>query len=162
MNPCPCGYRNDPRRECRCTAKQIERYMARVSGPLLDRIDIHIETPPVSFTELASTEPQTSSATIRAEVVRARDIQRERYQGDGIRFNSEMRRRHIEKWARLDAEGERTLEKAMNDFGLSARAHDKILRVARTIADLDGKESITTEHLFEAIGYRTLDRKLWT
>lgn len=161
MNPCPCGYRNDPRRPCRCSTTQIEKYMARISGPLLDRIDIHIETPPVAFAEMSSDEPRTSSAEIRAQVLRAREIQANRYRDAGIRTNAEMRRRHLERWARLDDEPRQILESAMNEFGFSARAHDKILRVARTIADLDGDEKIGATALFEAIGYRTLDRKLW-
>ena len=161
MNPCPCGFRNDPRRECRCTPKQIERYMAKISGPLLDRIDVHIETPPVTFAELASTDAQISSAEIREQVMKARAIQAERYADENIRVNSEMRRKHLDKWARLTPECGNLLENAMNEFGFSARAHDKVLRVARTIADLEGEEKIGEQHLFEAIGYRTLDRKLW-
>ena len=161
MNPCPCGYRNDPRRQCSCTPVQIEKYMAKISGPLLDRIDVHIETPPVTYQDLASREVQTSSKTIRDQVLRARKVQLERYEGTKITVNSQMRRKHIEEWGRLTPECGRMLEKAMNDFALSARAHDKILRVARTIADLEGEETITEDCLFEAIGYRSLDRKLW-
>lgn len=161
MNPCPCGFRNDPRRECRCTTLQIERYMAKISGPLLDRIDIHIETPPVAYKDLASTEGQTSSAEIHVKVMKARQVQLERYENAKITVNSQMRRRHINEWGRLDEVCGKMLEKAMNDFGFSARAHDKILRVARTIADLEGEEKIVEQCLWEAIGYRTLDRKLW-
>lgn len=162
MNPCPCGYRNDPRRACRCSVGQIEKYMARVSGPLLDRIDIHIETPPVSYLELSSDAPRTTSVEVRAQVLKARAIQAKRYAGSTIRTNAQMRRRELERWAKLDDAGRSVLESAMNEFGFSARAHDKILRVARTIADLEDAENIETPHLFEAIGYRALDRKLWT
>ena len=153
---------NDPRRACRCSVGQIEKYMARVSGPLLDRIDVHIETPPVSYLELSSDAPRTSSAEVRAQVLKARAIQAKRYAGSTIRTNAQMRRRELERWAKLDDAGRSVLESAMNEFGFSARAHDKILRVARTIADLEGAENIETPHLFEAIGYRALDRKLWT
>lgn len=161
MNPCPCGYRNDPRRECRCTAKQIERYMAKISGPLLDRIDIHLEMTPVSYKELSSTEPRVTSEEMRKEVFRAREIQKQRYEGTRILVNSQMRRRHLERFASLSPSCAQIVEQAMNDFGFSARAHDKILRVARTIADLDASENIREEHLFEAISFRSFDRKLW-
>lgn len=161
MNPCPCGYRTDPRRKCRCTSAQVEHYMARISGPLVDRIDIHVETLPVSYRELSSTEPQTTSAELREKVLRTRKIQEERYKDDDIRVNSAMRRKHLDAFARLDPGCAAMLEKAMEDFGLSARAHDKILRVARTVADLDESEKILEQHLFEALSYRILDRKLW-
>ena len=162
MNPCPCGYRNDPRRKCRCTPQQVASYMSRISGPLVDRIDIHIETQPVTYRELSSTEPQTSSAEMRETVLRARAIQAERYKNDEkVRVNSAMRRSHLERYARLSPESGALLEKAMDDFGLSARAHDKILRVARTIADIEQSDDIKQEHLFEALNYRVLDRNLW-
>ena len=162
MNPCPCGYRNDPRRKCRCTPQQVASYMSRISGPLVDRIDIHIETQPVTYRELSSTEPQTSSAEMRETVLRARAIQAERYKDDEkVRVNSAMRRSHLERYARLSPESGALLEKAMDDFGLSARAHDKILRVARTIADIEQSDDIKQEHLFEALNYRVLDRNLW-
>lgn len=161
MNPCPCGFRNDPRRECRCSQTQIDRYMAKISGPLLDRIDVHIETPAVSYSELASRKPQTSSAEMRELVRKARAIQSERFRETNIAVNSQMRRRHLDAFANLTPSCGQIIEQAMEEFGFSARAHDKILRVARTIADLDGAEQIGEEHLFEAIGYRALDRKLW-
>lgn len=161
MNPCPCGYRGDSRRSCRCTPIQIDRYMAKVSGPLLDRIDIHIETPPVTFSELSSKAPRKSSAEMREEALKARRIQAARFEGSSIALNSQMRRRHLEKWAALDESCAKMLEMAMDKFGLSARAHDKILRVARTIADLDASENIREQDVFEAINYRVLDRKLW-
>ena len=161
MNPCPCGFRTDPKRECRCTPQQIERYMARISGPLLDRIDLHIETLPVAYRDLASTTRQTSSAEMRAQVERAREIQNRRYANETISTNSQMRRKHLEQWARLDEPSSQMLERAMDEHAFSARAHDKILRVARTLADLAGRQNISQDDLFEALSYRTLDRKLW-
>lgn len=161
MNPCPCGFRTDPKRKCRCTPQQIERYMSRISGPLLDRIDVHIETAPVSYQDMTSTTRGASSAELRDQVKFAREIQARRYVDEPIRCNGEMRRRHLERWATLDSLASQTLESAMDKFSLSARAHDKILRVARTIADLDGKDQIDQTALFEALSYRALDRKLW-
>ncbi len=162
LNPCPCGYRNDPRRQCRCSPFQIERYINRISGPLLDRIDIHIEVPPVDYTELSAETPGTSSEEIRGRVLEARTIQATRFAKSKIRYNADMSHRQIVNHCRLDGQGHAILKTAMEDFGLSARAHDKILRIARTIADLENAESISPMHLFEAITYRTLDRKLWT
>ncbi len=161
LNPCPCGYRNDPRRQCRCSPFQIERYINRISGPLLDRIDIHIEVPPVDYTELSAAAPGTSSAEIREKVLAARDIQKGRFRRSKTRYNADMSHRQIVEHCPLDAQGHKILKTAMEDFGLSARAHDKILRIARTIADLDDAADISPMHLFEAITYRTLDRKLW-
>jgi magnesium chelatase family protein len=162
LNPCPCGYRNDSRRQCHCTVPQIERYMAKISGPLVDRIDIHIEVPAVGFTELAGERTGTSSADIRGQVTAARQIQAERFKGNACRYNGRMTHRQIRKHCRLNDEGNNLLRAAMAELGLSARAHDKILRVARTIADLAESEEIRPEHLNEAITYRMLDRQLWT
>lgn len=162
MNPCPCGYRNDTRRTCRCSPPQVEKYMAKISGPLLDRIDIHIEVPPVDYKELSSLEPGRSSESILKEVLAARRIQNKRFARSKARYNADMTHRQIVTYCRLDAEGEKILENAMTDFGLSARAHDKILRIARTIADLEDAEQITADHLYEAVSYRALDRKLWS
>ncbi|MCL2006333.1 MAG: YifB family Mg chelatase-like AAA ATPase [Planctomycetaceae bacterium] len=162
LNPCPCGYRSDPRRHCRCSPVQIERYMNRVSGPLLDRIDIHIEVPPVDYTELSSKSQGTSSAAIREQVLAARDIQKERFSKVKIRYNADMSHRQVVQHCPLSEQCHAILRTAMEDFGLSARAHDKILRIARTIADLESLPEIGPMHLFEAITYRTLDRKLWT
>lgn len=162
LNPCPCGYRTDPRRSCRCTPMQIEKYMSRISGPLLDRIDIHLEVPPLDYLELSSKQIGTSSATIREQVLAARKIQEKRFARSRARYNADMSHRQIQIHCKIDAEGDRILEKAMNDYALSARAHDKILRIARTIADLDQVESISNIHLYEAVNYRTLDRKLWS
>src|SRR5256714_1432974 len=164
MNPCPCGFWNDPTRECRCTPLQIQRYVGRISGPLLDRIDIHVDVPAVKFKELASTSAPEgeSSAKIRGRVIGARERQRERLQGEGIFSNAQMSPRLIRKVCRIDSECERMLEQAMSRLGLSARAYDCILKVSRTIADLDGAEEIRPAHFAEAVGYRSLDRTYWT
>lgn len=163
MNPCPCGFWNDPTRECRCTPLQIQRYVGRISGPLLDRIDIHIDVPAVRFKELTGEGPAVeSSDEIRARVIGARERQRQRFAGEGIFSNAAMSSRHIRRFCRLDPEGERMLESAMSRLGLSARAYDRILKVSRTIADLDAAENILPGHLAEAVGYRSLDRTYWT
>ena len=162
MNPCPCGFWNDPTRECRCTPLQIQRYVGRISGPLLDRIDIHIDVPAVRFKELRGDAPAgEGSADIRARVIHARERQLERLRGDGIFANAQMASRHIRRHCRLDAESERMLESAMTRQGLSARAYNRILKVSRTIADLDAAEYIRPAHVAEAVGYRSLDRTYW-
>jgi magnesium chelatase family protein len=161
MNPCPCGYLGDAKHACKCNPMQIERYMARISGPLLDRIDLHIEVPAVPYQELAARQDGTSSARMREQVLRARAVQARRFGGDGQRLNSRMSSRQLRRYCILDTEGQRLLQTAMEELGLSARAHDRILRVARTIADLDDSETIRPGHLTEAIAYRSLDRKLW-
>jgi magnesium chelatase family protein len=162
LNPCPCGYRNDPRRDCHCTIPQIERYMAKISGPLLDRIDIQIEVPAVPFRELAARTPGTSSAQMREQVLAARDIQRRRFAGTPTRQNGQMTHRQIRAFCPLDEPCMNLLRATMTELGLSARAHDKILRLARTIADLDASDAIAPAHISEAINYRTLDRSLWS
>ncbi|MDH3716831.1 MAG: YifB family Mg chelatase-like AAA ATPase, partial [Planctomycetota bacterium] len=154
LNPCPCGYRNDPRRDCHCTTPQIERYMGKISGPLLDRIDIHIEVPAVQYRDLADGPPGTSSAEMRQQVVTARRAQQERFSATTTRRNGQMTHRQTREFCPLDAEGENMLKATMDELGLSARAHDKILRVARTIADLDAADRIAPAHLSEAINYR--------
>jgi magnesium chelatase family protein len=161
LNPCPCGYRGDPRRDCHCTTMQIERYMAKISGPLLDRVDIHIEVPSVPFKELAGDAQGTSSAQMREQVVAARVLQRERFLNTRTRFNAQMTTRQIRQFCRLGETGQNLLKQAVHDLGLSARAHDKILRVARTIADLDQSIDIREPHVTEAINYRMLDRQMW-
>lgn len=162
LNPCPCGYRGDPRRQCHCSVPQIERYMSKISGPLVDRIDIHIEVPAVAFRELSGDGQGTTSAQMRAQVSAAREIQAQRFRGTKVRYNGDMTHRMVRRWCMLDEEGQNLLRGAMTELGLSARAHDKVLRTARTIADLDSSDTIRPSHLNEAIQYRMLDRNLWT
>ena len=162
FNPCPCGYRNDPHRDCHCTITQIERYMGKISGPLVDRIDIHIEVPAVPFQELTRRDGGTSSAEMRQYVVRAREIQRRRFAATRTRCNAQMSSRQIRQFCPLDEACTDLLKSSVNELGLSARAHDKILRVARTIADLEESPSIRVADIQEAVNYRMLDRHLWT
>jgi magnesium chelatase family protein len=161
MNPCPCGYLGDPRHACKCSGPIIERYLGRVSGPLLDRIDLHIEVPGVPFEELSSSADGTGSAEMRQQVTRVRAVQSQRFGAERTTLNSRMTTRELRRHCALDSTGKQVLQQAMDELGLSARAHDRILRVARTIADLEGSASIRSEHVVEAIGYRSLDRKLW-
>ena len=160
MNPCPCGYFGTSRRKCKCTPRQIERYISRVSGPLLDRIDIHIDVPPVGFGTLRGKSRRRDSDTIRQRVVAARQIQAERFGAGKLITNATMEHKQVEKFCVLDEPCEQMLKQAMVEFGLSARAHDKICKVARTIADLENCRDILPEHIAEAISYRKLDRKL--
>lgn len=164
MNPCPCGFWNDPTRECRCTPLQIQRYVGRISGPLLDRIDIHVDVPAVKFRELTG-DPAPgaeSSAEIRERVIHARECQRRRLAEEKIFSNAAMTPRMIRCHCRIDPESEQMLERAMTRLGLSARAYDRILKVSRTIADLESSEEIRSAHVAEAVGYRSLDRTYWT
>jgi magnesium chelatase family protein len=161
MNPCPCGYLGDPRHACKCTPQQIERYMGRVSGPLLDRIDLHLEVPAVPFEELSAPTDGTNSASMREQVTQVRAVQRARFGEDNTILNGRMNTRQLRRHCVLDREGKTLLAAAMEELGLSARAHDRILRVARTVADLEGSEPIQAAHVVEAISYRSLDRKLW-
>jgi magnesium chelatase family protein len=161
MNPCPCGYMGDPKHACKCSPMQIEKYMGRVSGPLLDRIDMHIEVPAVPFQELSSKQDGTSSASMRESVNQARAIQARRFGDRAAVVNSRMNSRQLRKFCSLDSASQKMLQTAMEDLGLSARAHDRILKMARTIADLEQAGEITDAHLSEAIGYRSLDRRLW-
>lgn len=158
MNPCLCGYYGDQSRECLCAPHQIRKYRARLPGPLLDRLDIHLEVPPVPVRELGREDRQEPSAAIRARVAAARGRQAARYQKDGIYSNAQLRPRHIKKYCGIDPTGQALMERAMSRLGLSARAYGRILRVARTIADLAGSDRIETPHLAEAIQYRNLDR----
>ena len=162
MNPCPCGYYNHPQKACVCTPGQIHRYLHKISGPLLDRIDLQIEITPLSFEELSRTAPGENSATIRERVMRARQIQEQRYAGcQGVHCNAQMNSRMLRQYAALDEQSTEMLRSAMTRLQLSARAYDRILKVARTIADLEGCENVLTHHLAEAIGYRNLDRDDW-
>lgn len=161
MNPCPCGFFNDPSRECTCTPPMIQRYVSKISGPLLDRIDIHIDMPAVKYRELREESGGESSDSIRKRVIAARDRQLARFQGEKIHSNAQMSTRQVRKYCDLTPDCERTLENAVNRLGLSARAHDRILKVARTIADLEGAPSIAHQHISEAIQYRSLDRNYW-
>ncbi len=160
MNPCPCGYFGSTLRACKCAPGQIARYLAKVSGPLVDRIDIHIDVPAVAFSKLRSKARQIDTQTLRASVIAARGIQSRRFGNGRVMTNAHMSHRQLEKFCKIDSAGEMMLKEAMLELGLSARAHDKICKVARTIADLDGGEDIRAEHVAEAISYRKLDRKL--
>jgi len=160
MNPCPCGYFGSDAKRCKCTPGQVERYVSKISGPLVDRIDIHIDAPTVGFTKLRSKASQLDSAAIRADVLSACAIQTRRFGDGAICTNARMTHKQVEKYCQLDPAGEMMLKAAMTEFGLSARAHDKICKVARTIADLENKKNITAQHIAEAISYRKLDRRL--
>lgn len=162
MNPCPCGYYNHPTKPCVCSPGQVQKYLNRISGPLLDRIDLQIEVTPVPFEKMADVRPGEPSAVIRERVVRARQVQQQRYaQVPGVYSNAQMSSRLLSLYARPDERGLALLKGAMTRLNLSARAYDRILKVARTIADLEGSESIQSAHLAEAIGYRNLDREDW-
>ena len=161
MNPCPCGYFGHPTRRCTCPAGASQRYLARVSGPLLDRLDIHIEVPPVDFDALSKTDKEESSAAIKARVNAARAIQQTRLAGTGVSCNAKMDSALTRRFCTPTPEAAALLKNAFEQLGLSARAYDKVLRVARTIADLDGAEHIDVPHIAEAVQYRSLDRKFW-
>lgn len=162
MNPCPCGYYTDPSKECTCAPPQIQKYMAKISGPLLDRIDIHIEVPAVKYKELSSEVKGESSAQIRERVIAARKIQLNRFKGTtGIFNNGDMGSKEIRQFCRLDQAGSELMKMAMTKLGFSARAYDRVLKVSRTIADLENSENILPQHISEAIQYRSLDRELW-
>ncbi len=161
MNPCPCGYFTDPKRECHCTPFQTQNYLSKVSGPLLDRIDIHLEVPRLKYENLTDKRRGEPSTEIRKRVDMARDIQKKRQKNDGTFFNAHLEPKEIEAYCALDKEAEELLKLAILELGISARAYDKILKVSRTIADLDGKDVIEAHHISEAISYRSLDRNLW-
>ena len=162
MNPCPCGFFGDPAHDCHCSPPQIQRYVSKISGPLLDRIDIHIEVPAVKYKELRGDSAIEDSAAVRERVIGARERQTERFTGEKhVYANAQMPPRLIRKHCAITADGEKLLETAVMRLGLSARAHDRILKVSRTIADLDASAGIEPRHLAEAIQYRTLDRTYW-
>ena len=161
MNPCPCGYYNHPTKECSCSPAAVHRYLGRVSGPLMDRIDLHVEVTPVSREEMSSEQITESSASIRERVIKARKVQAQRFQGLGIYTNTMMSSAMLRKFCPLSPDTRRLLDAAMERLQLSARAYDRIIKVARTIADLEGAEDIQPLHISEAIGYRSLDRESW-
>jgi len=162
MNPCPCGYYNHPEKDCVCSPGVVQKYLSKISGPLLDRIDLHVEVTPVSFSELSTTSNGESSEVIRARVIKAREIQEQRFkENEGVHANAQISSKTIKEICQLDAVGTQLLKTAMDKLGLSARAYDRILKVSRTIADLEGSENIKSEHLAEAIQYRSLDREGW-
>jgi len=162
MNPCPCGFYNHPEKRCVCSPGMVQKYLNRISGPLLDRIDIHIEVVPVPFNDLAEHSGEEGSDAVKARVINARRIQSERFADiSGVFCNAQMSSNLMRKYCEIDNEGKLLLKKAMELLGLSARAYNRILKVSRTIADLDGAEMISTAHLSEAIGYRNLDREGW-
>ena len=162
MNPCPCGYYNHPEKECVCGPGIVQRYLNKISGPLLDRIDLHVEVTPVSFDELTNDVPAEGSMEIRKRVERTRQLQGNRYhERTGIHCNAQMTKNELEKFCRIDEEGTKILKNAMDRMGLSARAYDRILKVARTIADIENSETIQSNHLAEAIQFRSLDREGW-
>jgi len=160
MNPCPCGYWGDTRRACTCTSSQIYRYRSRLSGPLLDRIDLHIEVPPVTIQELGTEREEETLEKIKERVMKARKIQEERFKGKKIYANSQMPIRMIKKYCEISSSAHSLLEKAIERFGLSPRAYHRILKVLRTIADLEGMERIEDSYVAEAIQYRVLDKRL--
>ena len=161
LNPCPCGYFTDPRKECHCTPRQIQNYLSKISGPLLDRIDIQLEVPAVNYRQLRDPAPSESSEQIRARVVAARATQGKRFKGNRVFCNARMNTRMIKQFCHVDGAAESFLASAMENFALSARAYTKILKTSRTIADLDAADDIRAEHITEAIQYRSLDRNLW-
>ncbi len=162
MNPCPCGYYNHPEKECLCPPGTVQKYLNKISGPLLDRIDIHVEVTPVSYNELAAERNSEKSASVRTRVMKARAVQEKRYsENEGVHCNAQIGPKQLPEVCKIDEAGNQLLKTAMEKLGLSARAYDRILKVARTIADLDGSERIETHHLAEAIQYRSLDREGW-
>lgn len=161
MNPCPCGFFGHPTKQCICTQNAVRKYLNRISGPMLDRIDLHVEVPPVNYSDLKSETAEESSASIRERVNRARKIQTERYKGTSVTSNARLTSSMIKKYCVLDDAAEDYLKRSFDRLGMSARAYDRILKVARTVADLEGSEIIKKEHIFSAISFRSLDRKYW-
>ena len=162
MNPCPCGYFNHPEKECTCAPVMVQKYLNKISGPLLDRIDLHVEVTPVSFSELSSTKTSENSDSIRERVMTARDIQAKRFEAhEGVYCNAQMGSKLLKEIGVINQVGQNLLKTAMDRLNLSARAYDRILKVSRTIAELSGSDEIRPEHLAEAIQYRRLDREGW-
>ncbi len=161
MNPCPCGWYTDPKKECHCSPLQIQKYLSKISGPLLDRIDLHLEVPALRSAELLTIQRGESSAEVKSRTDQARTVQKERFKGLSIFANAQMNHKQVKEHCPLNDDGKELLKKAIDELELSARAHDKILKISRTIADLDGKENLGAEHVAEAIQYRSLDRNWW-
>jgi magnesium chelatase family protein len=162
MNPCPCGFYNHPEKACQCPPGMVQKYLNKISGPLLDRIDIHVEVTPVSFKELSLERLSEKSHSVRERVVKARQVQDKRYEAnDRVHCNAQMSSKQLREICKIDEAGTELLKTAMERLGLSARAYDRILKVARTIADLEASEKIENNHLAEAIQYRSLDREGW-
>lgn len=162
MNPCPCGYYNHPEKECVCPPGTVQKYLNKISGPLLDRIDIHVEVTPVSYNELAEERKSEKSEKVRTRVIKAREVQEKRFkENNGVHCNAQIGSKQLREVCKIDEAGNQLLKTAMEKLGLSARAYDRILKVARTIADLDESDNIETNHLAEAIQYRSLDREGW-
>lgn len=162
MNPCPCGNHGYQLKQCKCSELQIRNYLNRVSGPLLDRIDIHISVEPIQFEEINNSILEESSEGIRDRVVNTREIQAQRFKGEGITYNSQMRTKHMKKYCKLDAKGEALLKSAFQAMALSTRAYSKILKISRTIADMEASANIQEKHIAESLQYRVLDRKYWS
>ena len=161
MNPCPCGYFGHSTRNCTCAKGAVQRYLSRVSGPLLDRLDLHVEVPAVNYDELNSNTVSESSAEIKARVNAARQLQTERYKGTSVRCNARLTPSTLKQFCIMDDRASMMLKTAFEKMGFSARAYDRVLKVSRTIADLDGSEVISVRHIAEAVQYRNLDRKYW-
>ena len=161
MNPCPCGFYGHPTKQCSCSSGAVTKYLGKISGPMLDRMDIHVEVPPVNYKELTNTKKERSSAEIKKEVDKAREIQLKRYSGTGIRNNSELTPKMLKEYCILTDDASSLLKISFDNLGLSGRGYDRLLKVARTVADLDGKEKIDFDHLALAIKFRSLDQKYW-
>ena len=161
MNPCPCGYRGHPKIACTCTEAAVQRYISRVSGPLLDRIDLHVEVMPVDFQDLTAANNEETSATVRARVEAARRIQQERFGSEKISCNARIPAGRLQQYCPLEGEALQFLRESFENLGMTARAYDRVVKVARTIADLAGEEKIAKRHVAEALAYRALDQKYW-
>jgi magnesium chelatase family protein len=161
MNPCPCGYFGHPKRKCICSSQAVKNYLGKISGPMLDRLDIHVEVAPVEYSELTSKATGETSAEIRKRVEAAREIQNKRYEGTGVTCNARLTSSLIQKYCELTSDADALLKAAFERMGMSARSYDRILKIARTVADIDRSEKITAGHIAEAIQFRNLDRKYW-
>ena len=161
MNPCPCGFFGHPTRQCTCPPNTVRKYLSRISGPMLDRIDLHVEVPPVNYGELSSAAGEETSSEIRKRVNRARRIQTERYKGTPVTCNARLTPAMLKKYCVTDSAASEYLKLSFDRLGMSARAYDRILKVSRTVADLAGSEIIKKEHIFSAISFRSLDRRYW-